>query len=59
MLILLSRILRNEQKLIDAIITGDFVGHYYLLIGEKVSTYLVCFTLPEADNYCRELEKPR
>lgn len=28
-------VLRSEQKLIDAIIKGELVGHYYLLIGEK------------------------
>ncbi|KAF8418808.1 hypothetical protein EV426DRAFT_617335 [Tirmania nivea] len=28
-------ILRDEQKLIDSIIKGGKVGHYYLLIGEK------------------------
>ena len=39
MLALLSRVLRSEQKLIDAIIKGELVGHYYLLIGEKVSTF--------------------
>ena len=41
MLALTSRVLREEQELIDAIIKGEAVGHYYLLIGEKVSTYLV------------------
>jgi len=59
MLVSLSRVLRDEQKRIDDIIKGEEVGHYYLLIGEKASTYLVGFILLEADNYCRELENPR
>ena len=45
MLVLLSRILREEQKLIDDIIKGELIGHYYLLIGEKVSTFLLALSL--------------
>jgi len=33
---------RREQDLIDRVVRGDEVGHYYLLIGEKV-----CFLLGE------------
>jgi hypothetical protein len=29
---------REEQEFIDRIISGEETGHYYLLIGEKVTT---------------------
>lgn len=49
---------RKEQDIIDQIIAGAETGHYYVLLGAKVSPALLPSRLKIIHAFTREREKP-